>query len=127
MSTKMDRSPAITVAALTIFFGGRSASATSIIIDIKPDRVIILADSRAVVVNAGSKTVRDDMCKIVSLGGRLGFAETGREGYTPSGPLDLAPEWNGRAEALSAYRSVQNGDFYGVVLNWSIKVTNKFQ
>lgn len=104
-----------------------SASATSIIIYFKSDRIILLADSRAVQLNPSGNTVADDYCKIVALGGRFVFAETGREGYKPAGPTDSVPEWHGTSEAVKAYRSVPDHDPYKVALRWAIQVTDDFQ
>jgi|SRR5580692_6650881 hypothetical protein len=63
----------------TVTILAAACQATSIIIDVEADRIIIVADSRAEDVNSTSNTVRDDQCKIVVLGGRFAFAETGHE------------------------------------------------
>jgi hypothetical protein len=101
--------------------------ATSVIVDVKTDRILIVADSRAVQVNLGGYQVRDDKCKIIVLGNRIAFTETGREGYTPLGPWDTVPEWHGTSEAVNAYSNVQNHDLYTVASTWSIQVTKDFE
>lgn len=101
--------------------------ATSIIIDIEADRIIIVADSRAVDVNLTGNTVRDDQCKIVVLGGRFAFAETGREGYTKENATDLVPTFHGTTEAVRAYSSVSNHDLRKVALSWATQLTDDFK
>lgn len=116
------------VAIATILLSAPTTSATSIIVAFKSDRIIVLADSRAVLDNQSSNTVRDDMCKIVVLGGKFAFAETGREGYKRGADfLDTAPEWNGRDEALNVYRAAPDADLYQVTLQWAIQITNNFK
>jgi hypothetical protein len=48
-----------------------ASRATSIIIDVEAERIIIVADSRAGDLNRTSNTVRDDQCKIVVPGERF--------------------------------------------------------
>jgi hypothetical protein len=66
------------------------------------------------------------MCKIMTLGTEFAFAETGREGYRRDDPLDPVPEWNGKAEALNAYKAAPDADLYQVALRWAIQITNDF-
>jgi hypothetical protein len=113
--------------AAAIVFAASHVSATSIVVAFKSDRIIVLADSRAGMTNRNGNTIRDDMCKFVVLGDQYAFAETGREGYTRDNPLDTAPEWNGRTEAIKASRASPDGDLYHVVLTWAIQVANNFQ
>ena len=101
--------------------------ATSIVVDLNANRILVVADSRASEVGLSGSAVHDDKCKIVILGNEIAFAETGREGYTPNGPGDTAPEWHGTTEALTAYNNVADHDLYQVALAWSIQVTDDFQ
>jgi hypothetical protein len=103
------------------------ALATSIIIDIKPDKIIMLADSRAEILNPTNNNVRDDKCKIVLLDGAIAFAETGNEGYTPTEPFDSVPEWHGTTEAIKASSGVPDHDMYQVALAWATQVTANFR
>lgn len=103
------------------------AFATSIIVEINPDRIIMLADSHAELLNPRGNTARDNQCKILILDGRLVFAETGNEGYTPGGIFDPVPEWHGTDEAIKASNAVPDHDLYKVALTWAIQVTNNFQ
>ncbi|HET9402304.1 MAG TPA: hypothetical protein VFO34_15275 [Candidatus Acidoferrales bacterium] len=101
--------------------------ATSIVIDYKPDRVFLLADSRAVDTDQdGSSRIRDK-CKIAVLSDRFAFAETGREGYTPNSPIDPVQKWNGIEEALSAYRQHLNADIRDIALSWGRSLAADFQ
>jgi hypothetical protein len=101
--------------------------ATSIIIDVKTDRILVVADSRAVEQNPSGNQVRDDKCKIIILGKMIAFAETGNEGYTPTGPGDPLREWHGTSEVLKAFDSTPDHDLYKVALAWSIQIANDFQ
>jgi hypothetical protein len=103
------------------------SNATSIIIALENGRIILLADSRASELNPLGRTIRDDKCKIVILGERFAFAETGREGYTRTTPTDSVPGWHGTSEALKAYNNVFDHDLHAVALSWGIQVTNYFQ
>lgn len=113
---------------IAVFFGlAVPANATSLIIDVETNRVIIIADSRARELNASGNPAHDNQCKIVPLGKTIAFTETGSEGYTPSTSGDDLREWHGTAEALNAYNDVPDHDLYQVALAWSIRVTNNFQ
>lgn len=101
------------------------ANATSIIIDVKSNRVLMLVDSRAEQSNPGGNSVRDDKCKIVVLGEQV-FVETGSEGYTPEGPFDSVPEFHGTDEAVKAYSKVDSNDLHAIALAWAIDVSNNF-
>jgi hypothetical protein len=103
------------------------ANATTVIIDFKTETILMVADSRATELGSGVDQPRDNKCKIVILGNKIAFAETGNEGYTPSRPDDSLREWHGTSEALAAYDSVPDHDIYEVALAWSIRVTNEFQ
>jgi hypothetical protein len=113
--------------ASTVTMITSTSQATSLIIDVEADRIIIVADSRAGDANSTSSTTRDDQCKIVVLGGQFAFAETGREGYTRDGVGDTVPEFHGTTEALRAYSSVPDHDLYKVALSWATQLANNFQ
>lgn len=100
--------------------------ATSIIVDFKADRIILLADSRAENVNPSGENTRDNVCKIVVLGRHAAFAETGHEGYTPSSPSDRVPAWQGTAEALSAYRATSNQTLLETTRRWAFQAARFF-
>ena len=103
-----------------------TSQATSIIIDVEADRIIIVADSRAVEVNSTGSNPRDDKCKIVLLGNRFAFAETGREGYAREKVND-PPGFHGTTEALRAYSSsVPGHDLHDIAVIWAIQLTNDF-
>jgi hypothetical protein len=99
--------------ASTVTILAAACQATSIIIDVEADRIIIVADSRAVEVKSTGSTPRDDKCKIVVLGNRFAFAETGREGYTREKVND-PPGFHGTTEALRAYSSVPGHDLHDI-------------
>jgi hypothetical protein len=103
--------------------GAASSAGTSIILDVEPNYIIIVADSRQEVVNLkGIAEVRDDKCKIVVLGQQFAFAETGREGYTPDGLRDRVPEFHGTLEAVSAFNAVPNHGLLDVAQQWATQL-----
>jgi hypothetical protein len=105
-----------------------SSGATSIIVDVRTDRIIIIADSRAEESNSNGKaTTRDDKCKILILGDKFVFTETGREGYTRETAIDPTPNFHGIDEAARSYNAVPGHDLNGVARNWAIQITNDFQ
>lgn len=105
-----------------------SSLGTSIIIDIGPGRIIIVADSRVVERNSrGGTTGRDNQCKIIVAGNRFAFAETGNEGYTREGSKDFVPEFHGTAEAVRAYTNVPDHDLHSMAETWARQLTNDFQ
>jgi hypothetical protein len=104
-----------------------ASRATSIIIDVEAERIIIVADSRAGNANRTSNTVRDDQCKIVVLGDRFAFAETGSEGYTKENATDPVPTFHGTTEAVRAYSSVSDHDLHKVALSWAMQLTDDFK
>jgi hypothetical protein len=104
-----------------------ASRATSIIIGVEADRIIIIADSRAGDVNRTSNRVRDDQCKIVVLGERFAFAETGGEGYTKENYADPVPGFHGTTEALRAYGSVSDHELHEVALAWAALLTDDFK
>ncbi len=101
--------------------------ATTVILDVRANKIIVVADSRAVDTNLNSKTVRDDKCKIVVLGNEIAFAETGQEGYTPAGVRDPVPGWHGTVEAINAYNGTPDHEIDAVAKTWAIQVTDNFQ
>jgi len=102
-------------------------SGTSIVIDFERDRIVLLADSHATLLNPDGNASRHDKCKISMLGEKFAFAETGNEGYKRASPVDTVPEWNGISEAREAYSVSPDHDLYKVSLEWAIRVTNNFQ
>jgi hypothetical protein len=108
-------------------FGAGSSDATSIVIAFQKNKIILVADSRASEMNLLGSTVRDDKCKLVILGKRFAFAETGQEGYTKTAVNDPVPDWHGTSEAVKAYNSVVDHDVHEIARTWAIQVSNYFQ
>jgi hypothetical protein len=125
--TRMSGTRSVCAALLLVLAGGPITNATSIVIAFQSDRILVLADSRVVRMNQTGNQSSDDMCKLMILGEKFAFAETGEEGYTRAGPNDPVPEWNGKSEASKAYEAHVRGGLYDVALRWAIQVANNFE
>ena len=115
----------VVAVTLSLFVAADLGKATSIVVDVTSDGIIVLADSRAE--DSSSTAPRDDQCKIAILGPNLIFAETGNEGYKPSVSTDWVPEWHGTAEAVKAYILVKSHSLDDVALQWSLQLTENFK
>lgn len=113
--------------ALAFLFVSAPLQATSVVFDVNPNHIYVLADSRAGEETKTSTTTHDDKCKIAVLGDQIVFSETGREGYTPEGILDTVPGWHGLDEARAAYRNAVSHSVHDVALQWATQVTINFQ
>ena len=112
---------------LALLFVSAPLRATSVVFDVNPNGIYVLADSRAGEETKTSNTTHDDKCKIAVLGNQILFSETGSEGYTPEGILDTVPGWHGLDEAQAAYRNAVSHRVHDVALQWATQVTINFQ
>jgi hypothetical protein len=112
--------------ASTVTIRAAACQATSIIIDVEADSLVIVADSRAGDSSSTSNNFRDDQCKIVVLGKRFAFAGTGNEGYAKEKVSD-PPGFHRTTEALRAYSSVPDHNLHDVALSWSRQLAHNFQ
>jgi len=104
-----------------------SCGATTIVFEVQKDCIILVADSRRLVSSInGLEDVRDDECKLANLGGKFGFAETGREGYDPANLGDSVPEFHGTSEAVRTYKDLPDRDLLRVAERWAVQLRELF-
>jgi len=94
----------------------KSADATSVVVQLGPNRIVLAADTRGTKLNRGSTSVEDAECKIVPLG-NAAFAVTGNEDYVPNQQNDQIASWNSRSDARMAYTE-QNGNLTATLDDW---------
>jgi hypothetical protein len=112
---------------LTTLYCVPCVRATSVIVDFKVDRIIVVADSRAGVHDPKGVRFRDDQCKLVVMGSRFVFATKGTEGYKHNQPSDPVPEWDARAEVRAAFASVPDHALRKVADAWGTKIADDFR
>src|SRR5229473_1035641 len=98
----------ITGGAVLLLLLNGSADATSIVVQIYPDRILLAADTRGAKLDVGTKSIDETECKIVPLG-NAAFALTGNEDYIPNQLNDPVASWDSRSDAREAYAE-QRGD-----------------
>ncbi len=94
----------------------KPAGATSIVVQVGPERILLAADTRGTKLDIGSRSVDETECKIVPLG-HAAFAVTGNEDYVPNQPNDPVAPWNSRYDAREAYAE-QRGDLSATLDDW---------
>jgi len=109
----MGRSVVVTLIAMMFV---SPVSATSIIVDFTQERIVLVADSRAI--RDTPAKVFDDDCKLDVLGGEFVFAAMGDIVYLPDSPTDPVPEWHARDDAVRAYRVAPSHSLYAVAQDW---------
>src|SRR5271167_40306 len=77
---------------LSLLLLSKSADATSVVVQLGPNRIVLAADTRGTKLNRGSTSVEDAECKIVPLG-NAAFAVTGNEDYVPNQQNDQIASW----------------------------------
>jgi hypothetical protein len=109
--------------ALFTLIGVSFAHATSIVVNISEQRIVIAADTLGV---DASGAVHEDQCKIV-LAGRAAFAATGISSFTPSFSSSLSgvPGWDAKSEAANAY-AAHNNDTEAAAKQWIIRAEQYF-
>jgi len=109
--------------ALFILIGVSCAHATSIVVEIGEQKIVIAADTLGV---DAAGAVHEDQCKIV-LAGRAAFAATGISSFTPSFSLSLSgvPGWDAKSEATIAY-AAHNNDIEAAANQWLTKAEQYF-
>ena len=115
----------LTVSVLLVAISACQSSATSIIIDFNKDRIVFVADSRAI--DSRKPTPRDDYCKLTVLGGKFIFAATGNTAYLPDDSGDSVPEWHAENDATHAYENTSVHDLQSIGESWARNVANHFK
>ena len=100
------------------------AMATSIVIQVDRDRILIAADTRGGKLNPSSKLFEEAECKIIPLG-NAAFTVTGNVDYTQNQPNDSISSWDARTDAREAYAE-QHGDLLATADNWAIRAKRHF-
>ena len=100
------------------------ASATSIVAQIGPNRILFAADTHGDKLNPNSKSSNENECKIVPLS-HAAFAITGNMDYTRHQPDDPVTSWDSRADGREAY-SLKGGDLVGTAAEWSRRAKEHF-
>ena len=99
--------PATRVGLLFICcFVAPSVWATSVVVKVEKDRIILAADTRREDWNfatSGPTNPQDDDCKITALG-RFGIAVAGSVDYRKNDPADPVPDWSAAADARTSYQ-----------------------
>ena len=117
----------LAVACVIVFCYAPGGRATSVIVDFKADRIIVVADSRVGVDNAKGLGFRDDYCKLVVMDKRVVFSTKGTAEYKHNSQHDPVPEWDAREEARTAFASVPDHDLRKVADVWGSRVTEDFR
>jgi hypothetical protein len=111
-------------AVFLLLLNGSSADATSIVIQVYPNRILVAADTRGAKLDVGTKSVNETECKIVPLG-NAAFALSGNEDYVPTQFSDPVASWNSRSDAREAYAE-QHGDLIATVDNWTARAKRHY-
>jgi hypothetical protein len=102
-----------------------SVDATSIVVQLSPNRILVAADTRAgKSTNGGPKFFEDTQCKIAPLGNVAAFAHTGDAGYI-SGPSDSVASWDSLSDANEAYAQ-EGGNLIATGDNWAARAKRHF-
>jgi hypothetical protein len=93
----------------SILIGPLAAHATTVIVKLESDRIILVADTRRNTLGKFSNPTtehifHDDVCKIVPLG-KIGFAMTGYKDYRRAEDGDMVGDWNADEDARASYSS----------------------
>ncbi|HEY5328695.1 MAG TPA: hypothetical protein VIJ79_02325 [Acidobacteriaceae bacterium] len=109
--------------ALFLLIGVSCAHATSIVVKLDKQNIVIAADTLGIDATGG---VHQDQCKIV-VAGRTAFAATGIASFTPSlsSPLPAMSSWDAKSEATTAYAANTN-DLGGAANEWLTKAEQYF-
>jgi len=109
--------------ALFLLIGVPCAHATSIVVKIDKQNIVIAADTLGVDAAGG---VHEDQCKIV-LAGRAAFAATGISSFTPSfsASPSAMPNWDAKSEATISYAAHSN-DVEAAANEWLTKAEQYF-
>jgi hypothetical protein len=110
-------------AVLLLLWTG-SASATSIIVKLNPDRILIAADARGVKLGPDFKSSNETECKIV-LFKDAAFALTGIADYVRHQVNDPVSSWGSYSDAREAY-SNQRGDLFAAADDWATRATRHY-
>jgi len=111
------------LAVLLLLWTG-SASATSIVVKLDPDRILIAADARGIKLGPGFKSSNETECKIV-LFKDAAFALTGIADYVRYQANDPVASWNAYSDAREAYRA-QRGDLVATADDWATRATRHY-
>jgi hypothetical protein len=109
--------------ALFALLGVSCAHATSIVVKLGEQRIVIVADTLGV---DAAGNVHEDQCKIVQVG-RAAFAATGISSFTPSfsPTLSAVANWDAKSEARDAY-AAHNDDVEAAANEWLAKAERYF-
>lgn len=103
-----------------------AVDATSIVLQILPNRILVAADTRVgKSTNGGPEAFEDTECKIVPLGNSAAFAVTGDDSYVRSELSDPVASWDSRSDAREAYAE-ENGNLIAAADNWATRVKHFF-
>jgi hypothetical protein len=114
----------ITACAFLLLLLNGSADATSIVVQVDPDRILLAADTRGTKLNIGSQSVHETECKIVPLG-NVAFALTGNEDYARNRADDPVVSWDSRSDAREAYAE-HRGDLIATVDDWATRAKRHY-
>jgi hypothetical protein len=126
--TRIQRSLAAAMTASLIGMSSVTSNATSVIVDAKADRIVLVVDSLSSDTNLGGISVKSlQKCKIAVLGGHSAFAGFGHVAYSPTALNDPVPVWDALPEAARAYKNVANGDLRKTADAWGDSARQEFQ
>ncbi len=102
------------------------AGATSVVVMLEKDRIILAADTRRsdLTESSGLSRSHDDYCKITKLG-RFAFAAAGSPDYKRSDPSDPVGDWNVGDDARTSYRLHPN-NLVEMADDWKTRVIGRF-
>jgi hypothetical protein len=101
-----------------------SAGATSIVVKLDPDRILIAADVRGVKLGPNFKSSNETECKIVAFNDAA-FAVTGIADYVRYQLNDPVRSWDAYSDAREAYRA-QSGDLFAAANDWATRATRHY-
>jgi hypothetical protein len=104
--------------------------ATTLVVKLENDRIILASDTRQERFNPGSVAMiqspgDDGRCKVRALGA-IGFAVTGFVEYRSENPLQALPDWNANLDAAEAFGKAGN-DIRAVAADWAQRAVSHFE
>ena len=98
-----------------------SAGATSIVVKLDADQILIAADAHGIKMGPHSRATNETECKIVRFQD-AGFAVTGIADYVPSQSKDPVKSWDAYSDAREAYQE-QGRDLFAAADDWANRAT----
>ena len=104
-------------------------SATTLVVKLENDRILLASDTRQERFNPGSVAMiqspgDDGRCKVRALGG-IGFAVTGFVEYRTESSSQVVPDWNASVDAVEAFGKGGN-DIRAVAADWGQRAVSHF-